>query len=84
MRGQKFQVSSAPSLCTLMRAGGASSRLSSLLRAQSDPVRVADAHPLGRLGARRDVAGAALFLASEQSSWVAGTVLDVAGGAVMR
>lgn len=45
---------------------------------------LADAHPLGRLGAPRDVAGAALFLASEQSSWITGTVLDVAGGAVMR
>jgi NAD(P)-dependent dehydrogenase (short-subunit alcohol dehydrogenase family) len=29
------------------------------------------------------VAEAALFLASEQSGWITGVVLDLAGGAVM-
>ncbi len=40
-------------------------------------------HPVKRLGAPEDVARAALFLASEESSWITGIVLDVAGGAVM-
>ena len=39
--------------------------------------------PLGRPGVPRDIANAALFLASEESSWVNGTVLVVdAGGEV--
>jgi 3-oxoacyl-[acyl-carrier protein] reductase len=39
-----------------------------------------DLHPIRRLGTPDDVARAALFLASEQSSWISGIVLDVAGG----
>jgi 3-oxoacyl-[acyl-carrier protein] reductase len=40
-------------------------------------------HPIRRLGTPDDVARAALYLASEDASWVAGVVVDVAGGAVM-
>jgi 3-oxoacyl-[acyl-carrier protein] reductase len=40
-------------------------------------------HPLGRLGTPEDVACAALFLASESSSWITGVTLDVAGGQIM-
>jgi 3-oxoacyl-[acyl-carrier protein] reductase len=40
-------------------------------------------HPVRRLGTPEDVAAAALFLASEESGWITGVVLDVAGGAVM-
>jgi 3-oxoacyl-[acyl-carrier protein] reductase len=42
-----------------------------------------DAHPLRRLGLPADVAGAAVFLATNQSSWITGMILDVSGGAVM-
>jgi 3-oxoacyl-[acyl-carrier protein] reductase len=41
------------------------------------------AHPIQRLGTPEDVAHAALFLASDQSSWISGVTLDVAGGSVL-
>jgi 3-oxoacyl-[acyl-carrier protein] reductase len=41
-------------------------------------------HPVQRLGTPEDVAEAALFLASDQASWVSGVTLDVAGGSVLR
>ncbi|GGM57418.1 SDR family NAD(P)-dependent oxidoreductase [Dactylosporangium sucinum] len=44
---------------------------------------LAEAHPLRRLGTPQDVAQAALFLASDASSWITGVVVDVAGGAVL-
>ncbi len=37
-------------------------------------------HPLGRNGQPRDIAEAMLFLASDQASWITGTVLPVDGG----
>jgi 3-oxoacyl-[acyl-carrier protein] reductase len=42
-----------------------------------------DIHPLKRLGTPEDVARAALFLASDQSEWITGLIVDVSGGAVM-
>jgi 3-oxoacyl-[acyl-carrier protein] reductase len=39
--------------------------------------------PLRRIGKPEDVASAAIYLATDQSSWVTGVVLDVAGGRVM-
>lgn len=37
-------------------------------------------HPLGRNGTPKDVADAALFFASDQSSWITGTILNLDGG----
>ena len=42
-----------------------------------------DMHPIKRLGTPEDVARAALFLASNDASWISGIILDVAGGSVL-
>jgi NAD(P)-dependent dehydrogenase (short-subunit alcohol dehydrogenase family) len=39
--------------------------------------------PLGRLGSIEDVAAAALFLASDEASFITGATLDVNGGRLM-
>jgi 3-oxoacyl-[acyl-carrier protein] reductase len=44
---------------------------------------LAEAHPLRRLGTPEDVARAAVFLASDDSSWITGVIIDIAGGAVL-
>jgi 3-oxoacyl-[acyl-carrier protein] reductase len=46
-------------------------------------VKLAGFHPLRRLGTPGDVATAAVFLASADSGWITGQILDIAGGAVM-
>ena len=53
-------------------------RLAGAGRAAQD--RVAAAVPLGRIGTTADIAAAALWLCSDQSSFVTGTVLAVDGG----
>jgi 3-oxoacyl-[acyl-carrier protein] reductase len=40
-------------------------------------------HPIRRLGTPEDVAEAAVFLASDHSSWISGITLDIAGGSVL-
>jgi NAD(P)-dependent dehydrogenase (short-subunit alcohol dehydrogenase family) len=45
---------------------------------------VEDLHPLGRLGTPEDVAYAALYLASDESSWVTGCPLIIDGGMLTR
>jgi len=45
---------------------------------------IIDGIPLGRLGAADDVANAALFLASELSSYLTGVTLDVNGGMLIH
>lgn len=42
--------------------------------------RVARWYPMGRVGEPEDVAGAALFLASDEAAWISGAVLPVDGG----
>jgi meso-butanediol dehydrogenase/(S,S)-butanediol dehydrogenase/diacetyl reductase len=52
-------------------------------RIDRDPVvfkRLVKWYPLGRIGEPDDVASAALFLASDDASWITGTVLRVDGG----
>ncbi len=41
-------------------------------------------HPLGRLGEPRDVADAAVYLASDEARWVTGVLLPVDGGFTAR
>ncbi len=44
---------------------------------------LAASFPLGRLGTPEDVGLATLFLASENSSWLTGATLELAGGKIM-
>jgi 3-oxoacyl-[acyl-carrier protein] reductase len=62
----------------ILTEGGALSRAPEAVQRQ-----VAELHPLKRVGEPDDVAQAALFLASDASSWITGITLDVAGGRVM-
>jgi NAD(P)-dependent dehydrogenase (short-subunit alcohol dehydrogenase family) len=43
-----------------------------------------EAHPLGRFGQPEEVADAVLFLASDQSSFITGTILRVDGGLMIK
>jgi len=45
--------------------------------------KAAEQLPLRRIGTPEDVSDAALFLASDASSWITGHVLDVNGGKVV-
>lgn len=52
-------------------------------RREADPdvfERITRWYPLGRVGEPEDVAGAALFLASDEADWITGAVLPVDGG----
>jgi len=40
-------------------------------------------HPIKHLGTPEDVARAALFLASDDATWITGVIFDVAGGSVL-
>ena len=45
---------------------------------------VAQTVPLGRLGTPTDIANACLFLASDMSAWITGSVIDVNGGLLIH
>jgi NAD(P)-dependent dehydrogenase (short-subunit alcohol dehydrogenase family) len=53
-------------------------------KSQSNPLSARDniiaLHPMRRLGAPEDVAGAAVYFASAESAWVTGAALAVDGG----
>jgi meso-butanediol dehydrogenase / (S,S)-butanediol dehydrogenase / diacetyl reductase len=55
-----------------------------VLRQAPDPAAVRreriGVHPIGRLGKPEDIAGLAVYLASDQSAWVTGAALPVDGG----
>lgn len=56
-------------------------------RVDEDPLifdRLAQWYPLGRVGNPEDVAKAALFLASDDASWITGTTLTVDGELMAR
>jgi 3-oxoacyl-[acyl-carrier protein] reductase len=57
-------------------------RLRTLMPAEGRK-RLAAVHPLGRLGTPDDIARAALFLLSDNASWITGATLDVNGGRIM-
>ena len=51
---------------------------------EADRTALAARIPLQRLGTPEDIAYAACFLASDESSFITGTTLDVNGGLLMR
>jgi len=58
------------------------------IQESSDPEgnfrRILSVHPLGRVGTPRDVADAAVFLASDEASFITGTTLLADGGYTAR
>ena len=46
----------------------------------ADPAMLDALHPFGGVGVPQDIAGAAVFLASPDASWVTGVNLPVDGG----
>jgi len=55
-----------------------------VIRKAPDPAAVRSeriaVHPIGRLGQPEDIAGVAVYLASDESAWVTGSVFPVDGG----
>ena len=43
-----------------------------------------EAHPIGRIGTGKDIANAALYFASDDSSWTTGAILPVDGGVAVK
>ena len=62
----------------LLRASNAAG--GGLMTSAQDPEGIARRFPLGRIGTPEDIAGAAAYLACDDSAWITGTVLVVDGG----
>jgi NAD(P)-dependent dehydrogenase (short-subunit alcohol dehydrogenase family) len=54
--------------------------IAALIDTEDRQRRFAQAHPLARLGTPEDIAYCALYLASDESSWVTGAVFPIDGG----
>jgi NAD(P)-dependent dehydrogenase (short-subunit alcohol dehydrogenase family) len=54
--------------------------IASMMSSEERIQRFAASHPLGRMGTPEDIAYCALYLASDEASWVTGTVFPVDGG----
>jgi NAD(P)-dependent dehydrogenase (short-subunit alcohol dehydrogenase family) len=54
--------------------------IASMIDTDERQQRFASAHPLGRMGTPEDIAYFALYLASDESSWVTGGVFPIDGG----
>lgn len=84
---RQVAVDAAPAVRVNMIAPGAIDtelyRSSAIAFPNSDTIldEVPGTIPMGRVGTPLDVARASLFLASEESDWITGTVLTVDGGA---
>lgn len=61
-------------------AKGAIERLGGPIPGEPDPADWLDTIPVGRIGTAADLAGAICFLASEESSYITGQVLELSGG----
>lgn len=61
-------------------AKGAITRLGGPVPGEPDPVAQLDAVPVGRIGTPSDLAGAICFLASEESAYITGQILELSGG----
>ncbi|MCJ7830108.1 MAG: SDR family oxidoreductase, partial [Desulfobacterales bacterium] len=53
-------------------------------KTEAEQRKVLAAIPLGRIGTMAEVAAAAVFLASDASSYITGITLDVSGGRYLR
>ncbi len=53
-------------------------------KSEEEKQRVLSAIPLGRLGTLEEIASVVVFLASDESSYVTGTTIDVSGGRYLR
>ena len=62
--------------------------LMEFMKGAGDPVKLAEAYrraiPLGRLGKPEDIAGAVLFLASDDADFITGQTISVSGGLTMH
>jgi 3-oxoacyl-[acyl-carrier protein] reductase len=71
-------------LCPVMGATGLLEHFMGVPDTPENRERFVATIPLGRLSEARDIAAAALFLASDEAAFITGTTVDVNGGLFMR